>query len=1068
MDYWGTTLVLNVIFLAALFAPYLLIYLIIEIVVWKKASNRKKRKEDEERRRIEEERARKEELAKQEEEARRKEFVKLDGLVDRVSACLKEQDAVLDNSAGYLMKKTWDSVLSESKGLYDEFAAISLRSWRAHPEHGLFEKFGRRHTDPSVLDRRNRDFKAKEIARCRALFDDVEGHPLDAQQRNAIVTDEYNNLVIAGAGSGKTVTVLGKVRYLIEYLGVKPEEILLMSFTRKSVDDLRMRLERAGIEGVHCRTFHSLGLNQLSGTGVANDNELDMCISSYLKNGIKAHPEQASAYLEFYGCYKHVPKDYDEYDDPGQRYRELKASDLVTIKGKLDTLQGERVKSMEELMIANFLYLHGIDYEYEKNYSGEYQTNGRAYQPDFYLVDYDIWLEHFGISEDGRVPWLENPIKEQEYLDGILWKRQVHAENGTRLIESYSFWNADHDLLNKLESLLLSNGVAIETDPEFLRDTYEKISSEDRYLSSMTKLIKTFLCLAKANRIGMAEAWELGRAEYAGDGYMWHRFELFMTFTEPIMAAYAKRLEENGKIDFDDMINKAADKIRKSGMEEAYRYIIVDEYQDISRSRFELVKAIRDLNGAKLMCVGDDWQSIYRFAGSDISLFTHFSKYVGYTEMLKIETTYRNSQELVDIASEFIEANPAQVHKAMKSKSAHVEHPLIISQLDDPAEAFEYALEQILGSREGYDGEILVLGRHNADIERIYPGLAGNENLSFRRDRRTGDVAITFRGYDRIRYMSVHRSKGLEADDVVVLNMVNDMYGFPNRLEDDPMLQILLGDEEDFDFAEERRLFYVAITRTRNTTYLISCSSDGNREPSPFVNELKQGSQAQHILITTYEGQADEWNPVLCPRCGSGRLTVRTNSETGAKFLGCTNYPFCTETYGNIEIVNDQVRCPTCGDWMVRRRRKSDGAPFFGCSNFPKCRTTFDADENHNLVSRFAEAPGYTRPQTTDRTTGDGFAMSAEADDFTLSNPSPSPVSSMPFEEPGAGNFGHPSYPTDFSVGDTVNHKTFGRGTVRSVDGNCVVVYFEKLHKTKKLLIGYAPMFKEHDDDIPF
>jgi len=177
MDFSDTALVLNIALLAALLGPYLIMYLTIKIIDWIRSSNSEKRKEEEERRRKEEERVRKEELARREEEARQRELAKLDGLVGRISASLEKQNAVLDNSAGYLMKKTWDSVLSESKGLYDEFAAISSRSWRGHPEHELFERFRRRHADPSVLDRRNRDFKAKEIARCRALFDDVEGHP---------------------------------------------------------------------------------------------------------------------------------------------------------------------------------------------------------------------------------------------------------------------------------------------------------------------------------------------------------------------------------------------------------------------------------------------------------------------------------------------------------------------------------------------------------------------------------------------------------------------------------------------------------------------------------------------------------------------------------------------------------------------------------------------------------------------------------------------------------------------------------------------------------------------------
>lgn len=869
----------------------------------------------------------------------------LDRLAPEAEALVAKQSARLERDSEYLTKRDWDKGMEGAAEVVKALRSIPGEAVDAHPAASAFrtiERWSRRDLDRL---KHNGRFKERELAECAAIFDDIEGRSLDDQQRDAVITDEYNNLIVAGAGSGKTLTVLGKVRYLVERLGVSPEEILVTSFTRKTVSDLRERLQRLGMGEVHCRTFHSIGLNQLPGAGVANENELAICAEEYLRKGIASSPEQVDAYLEFYGCYKHVPKDYEEYDTSGERFQELKATDLVTLKGKLDTLKGERVKSVEELMIANFLFLHGVSYEYERNYSGEYDTQGRAYQPDFYLTEYDIWLEHFGINEHGRLPWMENEIKEREYIEGMEWKRRIHAENGTTLIESYSYWNKDHDLLNKVESLLEGCGVVLRRDPELLAGVYDQLKKDDRYLSGIVKLATAFLSLAKANRIDMPEIWERGRSRYAGNGYLWRRFELFMTFVEPIMELYRARLAERNQVDFDDMINMAADAIRSKGMEGRYRYVIVDEYQDISRSRFELIQAIRSLRDAKLVCVGDDWQSIYRFAGSDVSLFTRFEDYVGYAARLKIETTYRNSQELVDIAAEFIERNPSQTHKVMRSRARHVKAPLRIWQMDDAARSFEDAVASILDERKGYAGEILVLGRHNRDIERIYPGLKGDKNVSFWREKGTGDLRIRCGGYDNIRYLTVHRAKGLEADDVIVLNLLNSLYGFPNRLEDDPVLQILLGRPEGFEFAEERRLFYVAMTRAKNTVSLISCSSAGAMAPSPFVDELKAGENASHILVAG--GGYDEWDPVLCPACGTGRLVVRVNQETGEHFLGCTNYPFCNESYAQVEILEDRLRCPSCGDWMVRRRRRSDGAPFFGCSNYPRCNASYDADDDY-------------------------------------------------------------------------------------------------------------------------
>lgn len=887
---------------------------------------------------------------------RANEIARLNELMPELDAALSAQAWMLGFSRGYLMKKDWDALMSSNAKLLGVLGSFPEKTWNAHPRHDDIERFMQNCTDPNIRVNRNEMFKASELFACAAMLSAVDGKSLDDQQREAVVTDEYSNLVIAGAGSGKTLTIVGKIKYLVERWGVRPESILVTSFTRKSVNELADRIERAGIKGVSCKTFHKIGLDKLGRVGVANENELKKCVMSYLHEGIQAHLDQMSAYIEFYGCYKHLPKDYSEFRDDGERMEALKATELTTIKGQLDTMNGERVKSLEELMIANFLFLHGVNYEYERVYPGDYDSHGRAYQPDFYLSDYDIYLEHFGVNEHGRCPWIGNQIEEQRYLDGIKWKREVHGRNGTHLVESYSFWNKGHGLLDKLAALLEANGVALGEDDMLLADIHGRLCQDGKYLRSISELITTFLSLAKANNASMEEIAEKGRIAYEDDGYMQHRFELFMTFAQPIMTLYQQTLFNKGQVDFDDMINLAAAKIAREGISERYTHIIVDEYQDISKSRFNLIKAVREACGARLMCVGDDWQSIYRFAGSDVSLFTDFGAYVGFYEPMKIERTYRNSQELVDIASAFIERNPSQIHKEMHSVE-HEQMPVIITMKANMAEGLESALDGILSHR-GYSGRILVLGRHNFDIETAYPDFKGCDSYEggrvfLKRDRKTGDVRIRYRGYDNITFMSIHRAKGLEADDVVVLNLQNAMYGFPNRIEDDPILQILLGRSEDFEFAEERRLFYVAITRTKHETHLVAGSPESGNGPSPFVEELKKNSGG-HIGIRQEEGE-DLWHPALCPRCGTGRLVVRSNASTGKRFLGCTNYPFCDRSYSQTEIIEDKIKCPECGGWMVRRRRRNDGVPFFGCSNYPICYAVIGADDSFRPTYGFKQ-----------------------------------------------------------------------------------------------------------------
>jgi|GEM_PF-260722 len=872
-----------------------------------------------------------------------------------------------DFDSGYLMKRDWDTLLSSAMPILSAVAEIPT---------GIVEGSGLAETiaymtdrchDTAFRERRNDEYKSHELKACEPLFSNIDGgKSLDQQQRNAIVTDEYSNLVIAGAGSGKTSVVVGKVRYLVERWHVDPSEILVTSFTRASVDDLRSRIETSGVKGVATRTFHSLGLGVLGDVAVAQENALQRHVTSYLSRRLTTHPHQAAAFLEFFGMWSLAPDESPDSKEAEERVRILKARDMRTLKGMvqesrhqsgMDTMLGERVKSVEELMIANFLFLNGVAYEYEKPYDHEIPAEladegRRAYQPDFYLTDYDIWLEHFGVDERGRVPWVKTPVEEQAYLDGMVWKRRVHAACGTKLIESYSWWNKDQDLLNRVEALLRANGVTLTIDPERNATMCGDLLRDERFFHSMAQLVSTFISLVKSSNTTAPEVDDRAREVYRGNGAMWHRYDLFTKFTWPIMESYQRSLASGSRprVDFDDMINRAAELIRREGYSERYRYVIVDEYQDISLSRFGLLSAIRDATGAKLMCVGDDWQAIYRFSGSDVTLFTNFGKLVGFYEEMRIERTYRNSQELVDVASAFVLKNPDQLRKRVTSMAPPQQRPPVAAiSLSDQRTAFTFALNDLLASPEGA-GEIMVLGRNRRDLERIFPGLASVGGFSFRDPRQHDDAeakydqVITYRpdGGDHVEigYMTVHKSKGLQADNVIVIGLVNDRYGFPNMVVDDPILELLLADSDRYAFAEERRLFYVALTRTRNRVWLVTGDESGYPGVSAFVDELRRDNEGSGAF--TYYSQEAADPSVRCPRCGG--ILIRRSGPRG-DFVGCSGYPFCDKTYRDVRILDDGKKCPVCGGWLTRRVNARDGREFYGCTNWPTyCSYTMELD----------------------------------------------------------------------------------------------------------------------------
>jgi len=783
--------------------------------------------------------------------------------------------------------------------------------------------------------RYNQDYVNTQNKRLQAYFDNIEGKRLDEQQRIAVITDEYSNLIIAGAGSGKTLTILAKVQYLIEQKGIYPDDILLLSFTKKTVEELNERLIRIGI-GTRATTFHKLGYDTIKNhrsdiPAVTNENTIASVIKEYLQTGILEHNKALQAFIQYVACYMNIPEEYDNYDSLGEKIDTEKGIDFQTLKSKCeslnmvskakhDTIQGERVKSVEELMIANFLYLNGINYQYEH----PYPHGDVMYRPDFYLTDYDIYLEHFGVDEHNRAQWLK-PFNEQKYVEDMLVKRETHKTYNTKLIETYSYYNRDNVLLQKLQEMLEAEDVAFK--PRDTKNIYTKVSNNDKnFGKEIMKLIESFINLSKSRRLNQHDLTKLfSDKRTIQNDFMYERQELFLQFALPILQKYDETLRDRNEIDFNDMVNLATDLIKNNNPKYGYRYIIIDEYQDISFSRFNLITEIRNLSGARLICVGDDWQSIYRFAGSDISLFSNFGKYVGKYEQLLIERTYRNSQSLIDISSKYIKKNPRQILKSPKSMKEQLDNPIKFVHYDeaDVTDAFIKELEYLV-SKYG-SKSVLVLGRHTFDIHDLIALTPDNRVKYY---EQTGKLEV--KGFEEIdiKFLTVHRSKGTEADNVIVLKLKNHLLGFPNKMTDDPILSILLSDNEEYRFAEERRLFYVALTRTRNEVVLLTPS-----DASLFVEELLKDN---NYLLTSTDG---DLNSTECPYCKTGKLVIRKNSSNGSQFLGCSHYPICNQTFKYIEILQDKILCSKCQSGFIIKRSGKFG-DFLGCTNYPGCRNT--------------------------------------------------------------------------------------------------------------------------------
>jgi uvrD/REP helicase len=268
-----------------------------------------------------------------------------------------------------------------------------------------------------------------------------------------------------------------------------------------------------------------------------------------------------------------------------------------------------------------------------------------------------------------------------------------------------------------------------------------------------------------------------------------------------IFCKYNQELKSFNGFDFDDLILEATKIISKKSK---YKHIIIDEFQDTSLIRFNLINKIRVINNATLFCVGDDYQSIYHFSGSDINLFLKFKEYISDAKVMKLKYTYRNSQELINASTSFVMKNNKQLKKDLISNK-HIDKPIKFIYYINPYKAFKKLYKEL------NNNNLLVLGRNNFDIKK------------FSKD-------------DIPEFMSVHSSKGLEADNVILINMVDDLYGFPNKLINSKLIEELHPSDKSYIYAEERRLFYVALTRTKNYVYILVPIF----KKSIFIKELKK------------------------------------------------------------------------------------------------------------------------------------------------------------------------------------------------------------------------------------
>jgi DNA helicase-4 len=751
----------------------------------------------------------------------------------------------------------------------------------------------------------------------KAYFDSFNNISLDMEQRRAIVGDEYATLVVAAAGSGKTLTIAAKVAYLVNFQKIDPQKILLITFTDKASKEMEHRVFKTTNMHIKAYTFHKLGLSILIEKygfkpSIVSEDFLDDTINNYINTDLINDTSNMKNFIELFAYYSQSYVDESDYSSKTAYSNDMKSSDLETLKSRSyinkddrKSIKGEKVKSLAELQIANYLYINGIDYQYEEKYKHRTATKEfRQYKPDFYLPDYDIYIEHYGVDRENRARWL-NKAEETKYLKGMDWKRKIHQTNGTKCIETYAYMAKEGSLLIELEKALKANTVQFTpmNNQEIINQI---ISNNTRYFQEFQKLIKSFILLLKESGRINENRENLINNFISEKEVNKYRAQLFLKLITPIIDKYENFLKVKNEIDFSDMIHQAKEYLINHNYLE-YDYIIVDEYQDISESKSQLIDALITVNKTKLFCVGDDWQSIFRFAGSDINQFITFEKRYKSSHISKIQKTYRNPQQLVDISSQFIMRNKQQIPKNIIS-TREMKNPLYLYNQGEGlmVQTISKIIINILDIQHAH--EILILGRYNFDLSK--------EELYQIREQ-FPDIHVDF--------LTIHKAKGLEAEHVIIVNNKNHVLGFPSKITDDELLTMVLSHRDDYSHAEERRLFYVALTRAKYTCHLVVQTNE-----SIFIKELTK--QRKDIVL---KGVLVEDDLYPCPRC-DGHLVKRSGNDDD--FYGCSNYPYCDYTAS--KNINFNVRCPSCGDYMIKRQGP-DGL-FWGCNSFKtqECKQT--------------------------------------------------------------------------------------------------------------------------------
>jgi DNA helicase-4 len=711
-----------------------------------------------------------------------------------------------------------------------------------------------------LLDGYNDRFVARQRAAYESLFTDVDeaGHDLNDAQQRAVVRNGYLNQVVAGAGTGKTFALIYRVAYLVGE-GVDPSRIVALTYTTEAAREMEDRLETEfGITTVEVRTIHSFAYKIAQETGdgtrsVAQSQDTYNLVADVIDEEEGGDSEFADHYLQFL---YHYDDDFLDETDFHERTDYIAERREATY----ETLNGETVASRAEKVIADFLFTNRVTYRYESIAEwADTAEDKQPYRPDFYLPEYEIYIEHWGLDANGEVaPWFSWTT--EQYLEKLHWARGEFARNDPDLIDTYDFEYQRGRLERALRHRLIAAGVPLDrmAFEEFVDEAFEY----DRKRRDIEESFTEFIGNAKTFDVSPEEIpARLSRRK--------PRQYHFGQCGRELLERYDDYLRRNDLMDFDDMIYDAIEAIERDPAEfqERYDHFLVDEFQDVAMSQIRLIHPfVGEEADTRLFCVGDDWQSIYSFQGSQVSYFVNFGDHFGPPAPVRTRLTanYRCPATVIEASNSLIRNNQDQIEKDVEAHSGRDSQP-VLHTLDGYHDS-EYErrvgtyaadlVEECLAS--GSDpGDVMVLCRYDGGapyLDTLKEELRGRDvpydgkDDVYRPPDMPGEGDDDFDDEAGVSAFSVHQSKGREAKHVVLLHAVTGPFGFPPDERDDDLLAPVQ-DVDTNTMAEERRLFYVAVTRATHDLHVVTRSN----QESPFVDEMAEFFREEQSLVSSAE-----------------------------------------------------------------------------------------------------------------------------------------------------------------------------------------------------------------------